>query len=70
MRVRISEANLLSQLVESLRSGDCVARAIDETTCEVVHTTASDEREARIELLFFLRAWAGQHANVRAELVA
>ena len=70
MRVRISEPKLLPQLIESLLRGDCAARPVDETTCEVVHGAASDEREARIELTFFLRAWVAQHANVRAELVA
>jgi hypothetical protein len=69
MRVRISDPQLLPQLIESLLRGECAARPVDETTCEVVHASASDDREARIELTFFLRAWAGQHADVRAELV-
>ena len=69
MRVRISEPRLLPQLVESLTRGDCVTVRVDETTCEVMHREALDEREARLELTFFLRAWAGAHADVRAELV-
>lgn len=70
MRIRISEPQLLPQLLESLSNGDCLATPVDAATCEVVHAQAADEREARIELLFFLRAWIRQHPDVRAELVA
>jgi hypothetical protein len=69
MRVRISEPRLLPQLVESLNRGDCLTMRVDDATCEVVHAEASDEREARLELTFFLRAWARAYPNVRAELV-
>jgi hypothetical protein len=69
MRVRISEPRLLPQLGESLNRGDCLTLRVDETSCEVVHRAALDEREARIELLFFVRAWAGAHPDVKAELV-
>jgi hypothetical protein len=69
MRIRISEPRLLPQLLESLRRGDCLALPVDDATCEVVHEDARDEREARVELQFFVRAWAGAHPDVRAELV-
>ena len=70
MRIRISEPRLLPDLVESLARGDCLTVPVDEATCDVVYADASDDREARIELLFFLRAWALSHREVRAELVA
>jgi hypothetical protein len=69
MRVRISNPDLLPKLLESLARGDCVTVPVDDATCEVVHRDALDEREARVELLFFLRAWAVSHPDVRAELV-
>jgi hypothetical protein len=70
MRIRVSEPTLLPELVESLARGECAAHAIDATTCEVRYDAAADDREAKIELTFFLRAWAAQRSNVRAELVA
>lgn len=70
MRVRISEPRLLPLLVESLTRGDCLTVPVDDSTCDVLHQEALDEREARLELVFFLRAWAGGYPDVRAELVA
>ena len=58
------------QLVESLTRSECVAMPLDDTTVEVLHVNADNEREARMELVFFLRAWAGRHPHVHAELVA
>jgi hypothetical protein len=55
--------------VESLTRGDCATVRVDDVTCEVVHREALDEHEARVELTFFLRAWAGTHPEVRAEIV-
>jgi hypothetical protein len=70
MRIRISEPRLLPHLLESLRRGDCLALPLDDATCEVVHEDAETEREARIELTFFLRAWLGAHPGAQAELLA
>jgi hypothetical protein len=69
MRVQVSEPRLLPQLVDSLLRSDCVATRVDDRTFEVLHADAHDEHEARVELLFFLRAWANGHPDVRAELV-
>jgi len=68
MRIRLSEAALLPQLVEHLLAHDCVAQPVDEQTCAIVHVHAQDAAEALIEVLFFLRAWKAQHAAVRAFL--
>ena len=70
VRIRISEPRLLPQLIDSLVRADCLARLVDEATCEVVHPFASDEREMWTELRFFLRAWEGKVGGVRTELVA
>jgi hypothetical protein len=70
MRVRISEPGLMASLIETLRRGDCVLRAVREGEVDVTHPHAEDEAVARMELRFFLRAWESQHGrDVRAELV-
>lgn len=69
MRVRISEPGLMTNLVESLQRGDCLSAPVAEDECQVVHPFALDELEARVELMFFLRAWAISYPDVRVELV-
>lgn len=69
MRIRVSEPRLLPHMVDSLVRGECVPTPVDPCTCDVVYPVAADEHEARLELTFFLRAWAGRHPGTRAELV-
>ena len=69
MRVRIREPRLLPTLVDSLAQGDCVATPVDDESCDVLLPFIQDEREARLELRFFLRAWALQHPGAGPELV-
>ena len=69
LRVRLSRPDLADELAEALAAGDCFCVPVDGDTVLVLHRAAADEAEARIELAFFLRAWQGRHAGVRAELV-
>jgi hypothetical protein len=69
LRVRVKRPELLMPLVEALRRGECDCTVISDDTCDVVHRRARDIREAQTELCFFLRAWAGERPDVRAEFV-
>lgn len=57
MRVRIDNPNLMNDLLDVLADSDCVAVRTGADVCEVLHPAAA-LREQRIELRFFLRAWA------------
>jgi hypothetical protein len=70
MRVHINDPAALKSLVDSLGRADCLCRRTGRHTITVGHPTAVDEREARLELTFFLRAWAAQHPTVRLSFVA
>jgi hypothetical protein len=61
MRVRLAGAGLPEELCSALDSAGCTF-AIDDAELIVAHPTATDGREAEIELKFFLRAWQAKHA--------
>jgi hypothetical protein len=69
MKVRISPEGL-GELSEALLHGDCLCVPAQDETCEVLHPYAADEREAKIELAFFLRAWQLGRPGPQAELAA
>jgi hypothetical protein len=69
LRVRLSRPDLAPELAEALGEGDCFCVPVDDETVLVLHRAAADEVEARTELTFFLRAWQGRHAGVRAEVL-
>jgi hypothetical protein len=68
-RIRITDTTLLSDLLQSLHKGDCSAVRLPDGTYEVVHRHATNDREARLELAFFIRAWQTKHPGACAELV-
>jgi hypothetical protein len=68
LTVYISKAELVEDLIASFRRGGCAARRTGPRSCSVDHAAAVDEREARIEVAFFLRAWRVRHGQVRALL--
>jgi hypothetical protein len=68
LTVHVNRAELLDDLVASFRTSGCTARRIGLRSCEVEHTAAYDENEARVEVTFFLRAWLLRHPLARASL--
>lgn len=68
LRVRLDRPDLVRDLVDALAAGDCFCARGTDDTLVVVHPTAADEREARLELGFFLRAWATAH-GAKAEVL-
>ena len=70
LRVRLSRPELADELAHDLTEGDCLcAQSDDDDTIVVLHRAAADEREARTELGFFLRAWQRRYADVFAEVL-
>jgi hypothetical protein len=68
LTVYVSSAELVDDLIASFSRGGCPARRTGLRSCSVDHAAAVDEREARIEVAFFLRAWRTRHGPVRALL--
>ena len=66
--VHLSRADLVDDLVDAFRLGGCLAWRTGPRTCCVEHVEAMDEREARVEVAFFLRAWRARHGRVRTLL--
>jgi hypothetical protein len=69
MRVRLSDASYAHDLTAALLRGDSLVTPAGHDTFTVVHPFARDEHEARMELLFFLRAWQARHPGVDVEIV-
>jgi hypothetical protein len=68
MTVQITCGELLSDLIDAFARSGCVANRTAATSCQIVHPLASDQREAWLEVAFFLRAWQLRHPGVGAEL--
>jgi len=68
LTVLVDRPELLEDLILSFQRDGCPARRTGPRSCSVEHASAVDEREARIELAFFLRAWRARHGGVRALL--
>ena len=67
--VNLSGADLVDDLVDALKLGGCLAWRTGPRTCRVEHVAALDEKEARVEVAFFLRAWGARRDGAQASLV-
>ena len=69
MMIRLNSARAADDLRSALEEADCVTERKAEDTLEVEFpwTEAhADARQARLELTFFVRAWAAQHPGASA----
>ena len=66
LTVHVNRPDVVDDLVASLRRSGCGAWRIGPYSCTVRHEAAVDEREARTEVTFFLRAWEARHHFVCA----
>lgn len=69
MRVQLSEAKLLRDLIAYLRSCGCVAEQASASEVEVFAPTTASERAARMEISAYLNAWSVRHEGVTAEIM-
>jgi hypothetical protein len=68
MHVRISEPQLLPDLLDVFLRNGCVAQSLAEDSCIVVHVHAGNASEAWREVAFFLGAWQLDHPSVAADM--
>jgi hypothetical protein len=68
LTVHLNRAECVEDLVVALRRTGCRAHQTGPTACRVVHASALDEQEARVEVAFFLRAWESAQPDARASL--
>jgi hypothetical protein len=70
MKLLISHPELALELVGALNETDCVAARTSRDTLEVFVPWLLDAggKQAAMELLFFVRAWASDHPDFRAAL--
>ena len=66
--VHVNRAELVEDLVSSFRRSGYTAKRTGPWTCAVVHEDATDEQEARVEVMFFLRAWGARLNGAQASL--
>ncbi len=69
LRIRIGDLRLRRDLLVSLAEGNCSAVELPDGTFEVLHRQATTDREAPIELGFFIQAWQSKHPTAVAELI-
>ena len=60
MKLELSDAKLLGELMGVLAGHGCRADQIAPNVCRIVYPRAWTARDARLELTFFVRALAGQ----------
>ena len=66
LQVRLSEPAPLPDLVDSFLRNECVAYAVADDSCVVIHVHAHHADEALREISFFVRAWQLGHPGVAA----
>jgi hypothetical protein len=69
VRVYVNDSTRLAELHADLLEARCLSEAVGDNVLDVVHPPAHDEREALIELTFFLRAWQAARPGAKVELV-
>jgi hypothetical protein len=67
MRVQVSDARFLRDLLAYLRACDCVVEQASSTEADVSFSSASP-RAARMELDVYLTAWSIRHQDVAARV--
>lgn len=69
MRVRLSDPDLLSDLLDYLRAAECVAEEIGPDELNVIVPRAPSDEQAHREVDIYLRAWQAMNPNVRAAII-
>jgi hypothetical protein len=71
MKIQLSDPSAAAHLVAALERSDCLAARTSEDTVDVYFPWLKDEmdaEQARMELVFFLRAWANGHPGLQTTL--
>lgn len=69
MRVQVSDATRLRDLIRYLRECGCVAEQASATEADVFLPSVHSERGATMELGIYLTAWRVRNEGVTAEIL-
>jgi hypothetical protein len=69
LRIHVNDPTALADLRQALADADCSIAQVGKDTLLVTHPL-EDETEARLELVFFLRAWQANRPDAEVELLA
>ena len=69
LRVRISDAHLLSDLKSFLESAECRIRGVGPATLDVTLPRAPSEEQAQREVALYLKAWQAMNPGAHARIV-
>jgi hypothetical protein len=69
MRIKLSDPIHVDELDATLREAEIVSVRADDSTLVVLNPLAIDEREAEIELTFFVKAWCARRPELQFELL-
>ena len=69
VRVYVNDPTRRGELHAALLEVSCLAVVVGDDALDVTHPSAFDEREALIELTFFLKVWKNARPRAQVELV-
>jgi len=71
MKIQLSDPSAAAPLIAALEQSDCLAARTGYDTVDVYFPWLLDESDAvqaRMELIFFLKAWANRRPGLRTSL--
>jgi predicted short-subunit dehydrogenase-like oxidoreductase (DUF2520 family) len=68
VRIYVNDPIQRQELHAALLAARCLSVAVEDDALEVSHPAAHDEKEALIELTFFVRAWQAGRPEAQVEL--
>ena len=69
LRIKLQDPALRDAFIQTLAAGNCSVADLSDGTFSVVHLEARTQREARLEVAFFVGAWQTKHPHAPAELL-
>ena len=69
IQIRLNDSAALEELCATLAASDYSTARVDDATLLVTHPLSIDAEEARVELAFYLKAWAITHPGLEAKLI-
>jgi hypothetical protein len=69
MRVRISDAALLGELTNFLKSTECRVRKVGMATVDISMPRAPSDAQALREIVIYLKTWQAMHPGTHTRIV-
>jgi len=68
LQLELNDEIVLAEIMGALSHNGCLTNRVTPNVCRVVYPRAEDQREAWLEVGFFIRAWLLAHPGVEAVL--